>query len=263
MSSRIFRTWLALAMAVLTVTGTLACSSISSAEHEQALVAQAAAAQAQIDTITQDHGKQVAELTSELDEAREEVAGLETEAAALRAAGDAQLENVERLEVLLSQELEAAQESREVAVDAARRETRWTWDPGMLTDGGEIFSVVGWAFSLEEVSPLQIGLYAECIQDESNYLYLWDDVIWEDETEYIARVGLDGGRPRNETVWGFGGAFGAFADLDGKDLWELERIHVELTYGDDPSSVTFDTAQLRRMFPTEADFCNGEKPVGY
>ncbi len=259
--------WPVLALALLlTFTGALACSGISSAEHEQALAAQAAVAQTQLDTVIRDHGMQFAALTSELDASREEVARLEAETAALREAEGVQLENVERLEALLSQELEvaeAAQESLEAAVDAARRETRWIWASTVTTDGEESFSVTGWAFSREEAAPLDVGLHAWCGQDESNYLYLWDDIIWEDETEYEVLVGFDGGRARRETVWGYGGVLAGFSDLDGSDLWNSESIYVEATYGERQLSVTFDTAQLRRMFPTEAQFCNGEKPAGH
>ena len=117
--------WPVLAMALLlTVTGALACSGVSGAEHEQALAAQAAA-QTQLDTVTRNHGMQVAALTSELDAVHEEVAGLEAEAASLRAALGFQTENVERLEATLSRELDAAEQGNCRTADCA------TWRSGV------------------------------------------------------------------------------------------------------------------------------------
>ncbi len=253
---------LVLAMAVLlTVTGALACSGISGAEHEQALAAQAAAAQSQLDTVTQDHGMQVAALTSELDAVREEVVRLEEEAASLQAALGFQTENVERIEATLSRESDAAEQARQSAVDGARRETRWVWE-SRPSGAGRHVSLSGWAFDFDAELPLQAGLYTNCIDGEPGSLYLWDHEVWEDGVEYSLLVGLDGGKPRRQAVWGVGDVRGVLEDRFGDDLWRIERLYVEAPYGEVPYSVTFDTAQLRRMFPTVAAFCGGERPSG-
>ena len=262
MSSRIFRMWRVLAMALLvTVTGALACSGVSGAEREQALAAQAAAAQTQLDTVTRDHGMQIAALTSELDAVHGEVAGLEAEAASLRAALGFQTENVERLEATLSRELDAAEQARQAAVDGARRETRWVWE-SRPSGAGRHVSVSGWAFDSDVELPLQAGLYTNCIDGEPGALYLWDFEVWEDGAEYSLLVGLDGGKPRRQSVWGVGDARGVLENRFGDDLWRIERLHVEVPYGEVRYSVMFDTVQLRRMFPTVAAFCGGERPSG-
>ncbi len=191
-----------LAMAVLlTVTGALACSGISNAEHEQALAAQAAAAQTRLDTVTQDHGMQVAALTSELDAVRGEVAGLEAEAASLQAALGFQTENVEGLEATLSRELDAAEQARQTAFDGTRRETRWVWE-SRPSGAGRHVSVSGWAIDFDAELPLQAGLYTNCNDGEPGLLYLWDFEVWEDGVEYSLLVGLDGGKPRHQAVLG-------------------------------------------------------------
>ena len=86
--------------------------------------------------------------------------------------------------------------------------------------------------------------------------------VWDDETEYEVRVSFDGERPRTETVWGFGDTIPTFEDLYGDDLWESETIQVG--WGDRAAGeATFDTAQLKRMFPTADAFCNGAPPEQY
>ena len=147
---------------------------------------------------------------------------------------------------------EAGEEKERTA--NARKESRWLLYERTTENGDQIREITTFAASQDKIGAGIIGLLATC-NGYNHFLYLVIQDTWTDQTEYEVRVSFDGGRPRTETLWGFGTLHAAFDDLYGDDLWESETIQVgwgDQAYGE----VTFDTAQLKRMFPTADSFCN-------
>ena len=220
-----------------------------SAENDQ-LTTQAEAAQAEINDL-------ITERDLLIDEAKRLTA--EAEAAQL------QMTKLSAERDLAISKAETIAEERtllETTIADTRAETRWV--PTQWTDNKgfpqrDMMSIsVTNAGSESDNSVL--GLRASC-SNEDHFLYLWAPGTWDDGIDYVVDVSLDGKRPRGEILWGYGTSFAGFESLDGGHLWDSESITVAWS-SDPPEVATFDTAQLLRMFPTEASFCTGQPPAG-
>ena len=174
--------------------------------------------------------------------------------------------NAERAEIAtLKSQLSAANQETNTAkaqLDAertntenARKETRWIWVPSPYGDHPVL---IGFASNLSEDSSGQMHILAVCTNIKENFLYLWDQVGYEDDREYVVKARFDDERLRTETLWGYGDPVPAFADIYASELWRAKTFTIESQYG----TAIYDTAQLLRMFPTEKAFCDGEKPKG-
>ena len=251
-----------------------ACLGITDSEHERALAEQAQAAEQQSEVSKKEYAGEIASKEAALEEAtaratktNEEIAsltkaninvadqleGAKQEIQSLVTRSDAATSEVNRL-------MREAGEEKERTVNA-REESRWLWYEWTTDNGDQIREITTFAVLQDKTSAEVLGLLAIC-DGYDNFLYLVTQGTWTDETEYEVRVSFDGGRPRTETLWGFGDTTPAFEDLYGDDLWESETIQVG--WGDRASGeATFDTAQLKRMFPTGDAFCNGAPPEQY
>ena len=238
------------------VASALACLGISDSEHEEALATQVAVYRAQVDDLVRGQEERVNDLGAEVADAESRAAEIEDANVRLAAERDSARTEVEMLD--------AAASRLRHDVEDARRETRWLSYDATGNDGSPYRMVAGWDVDLQGSDlPLMMGLVAICAND-GNFLYLWDQLLWEDETEYDAKVGFDDERPRAESIWGFGTVLGNFVDLSGDDLWEVEEVVVIVATDDGGRrSTTFDTPQLLRMFPTAGSFCRGDDPAGY
>ena len=131
----------------------------------------------------------------------------------------------------------------------AHKETGWVWVD---------FQVGGFPPTMYSiaVNPTDIfGLIIQCSENGRN-LYLWEDSAYEAK-KYDAIAGFNDERLRVETVQGYEGDPSLlFTDIPASNLWRAKTFSLEDSFG----TTVFDTAQLRRMFPTEKAFCNGETP---
>ena len=240
-----------------------ACLGITDAEHESALLEQAQAAEQQ---------SEVSEKA--LEEAKATATKMHAEIASLAEANTnmaGQLEDTKQaIQSLVTKSDTAKSQVDQLIIEAAehrertanaREESRWLWYEWTTENGDQIREITTFAVSQDKDSTNLFGLRPSC-DGEDNFLYLVTDFTWDNETEYDIRVGFDGGRTRRETLWGYGDTIAVFADLYGDDLWKSETIQVG--WPDQISGeATFDTAQLKRMFPTSEAFCNGDPPARY
>ena len=241
------------ACAILTAT---ACLGSSESDHAAALTRQAEAAQQQIQSAEAKHTGAIATKEAEIAAVRDESAQLIAEIAAVKAANQ-NLVNDKHAATSQVQTLIQEVDEHNHATQKARTETRWTWVGPAENDEASIRRLV--AFTHDDAAHFYIGLEAYCV-GANNYLSLLDTVVWDDETEYTVKVAFDGAPLRSETLWGFGTPSALFADLYGDSLWKSETVTIHFT-GPPPTQFTFDTAQLRRMFPTDKSFCDGDVPA--
>ena len=172
--------------------------------------------------------------------------------------------NAERTEIAtLKSQLSAANKETNTAkaqLDAertntenARKETRWVWSPRSAKKLGAVLT--GVTSDLGKDVKWSYPIRAFCT-DTQNYLERWHSQVYEDGKWYEVKAGFDDERLRTETLIGLGNAVAFFADLDARELWRADTFTIQGSNG----TLIFDTAQLRRMFPTEKAFCDGEKP---
>ena len=249
-----------------------ACLGITDSEHERALSEQAQAAEQRSEVSKKEYAGEIASKEAALEEAAARATKTNEEITSLTKANinvANQLEGAKQdIQSLVTRSGAATSEVNRLMREAgeekertanARKEARWLLNEWTTENGDQIRAIT--TFAAFEYGADVLGLLAEC-NGYDNFLYLVTQIIWDDETEYEVRVGFDDERSRTEIVWGFGDTTPAFENLYGDDLWESETIQVG--WGDrDSEEATFDTAQLKRMFPTADAFCNGTPPEQY
>ena len=102
---------------------------------------------------------------------------------------------------------------------------------------------------------MALPIVAQC-EDSANYLQRWHVWPYDDGKVYEVKTRFDGDRLKVEDLQGRGNSLADFAEIDAGELWGAETFTIE-GLGE---TLTFDTVQLKRMFPTEQAFCDGEKP---
>ena len=244
-----------------------ACFGISSGEVEELIAAERAAAAHEAEQMAAAHAEVVSVKDAAVAAEAARAEGLELKLSAALAAEDRLVLQLVDLEANVSQSeeknrhlqfaLDSYAEQADIAVYAARQETRWVWEKLVYKDGSEGRAVTGWSGQKDGGQTME-GLRAACSSGES-YLYLLSSLKYQDETEYSTDVALDGGRVRAETLLGFGGTMPAFVDLVPDDIWGSKTILLQ----DGDTAVTYDTAQLLRMFPTVESLCAGDEPAGF
>ena len=248
-----------------------ACLGITDSEHKRALSEQAQAAEQRSEVSKKEYADEIASKEAALEEATARATKTTEQIASLTKANTNvanQLEGAKQdIQSLVTRSDAATSEVNRLMREAgeetertanARKESRWLLYEWTDENGDQARGVTTYAVWKDKTGAGIIGLLAEC-NGYNNFLYLVIPAVWDDETEYEVRVSFDGGRSRTETLWGFGVVSAAFEDLYGDDLWESETIQVgsgDRNYGE----ATFDTAQLKRMFPTADAFCNGATP---
>ena len=263
---------LVLTGALCTALISIGCFGISAADVEEAVAAERSAAAAQAEQVAANHAEALASKDTALGSAVAKSMDLEIDLAELKEANrslESSLASFKEINATLMESTMAAEAKQTVleldlqkandATIAARRETRWLWYQ-WESDNSLAFEVVGWTSTGENGSLLGLNGYCD---DEGGTLYLMSSVAtYEDGIEYETKVGLDGGRLRNETLWGHGGNFAMFADLTLDDLWGSKTVLLQWDY-EGIWEITFDTNQLLRMFPTPEDLCAGNQPQEY
>ena len=263
---------LVLAGALCTALTSIGCFGISTTDFEAAVATERAAAAARAEQVAANHAAALASKDADLGSAVAKSMDLEIDLAELEIANrslESSLASVKEINATLTESTKAAEAKQKVlemnlrkaedAAIAARRETRWLWYQSE-SDNSLAFEVAGWASTGENGSLLGLNGYCD---DEGSTLYLMSNVAtYEDGIEYETKVALDGGRLRNETLWGHGGSFAMFADLTLDDLWKSKTVLLQWDYKG-IKEITFDTNQLLRMFPMPEELCAGNRPQEY
>ena len=233
----------------LTAVGSIACFGVSQEAVQLALDEQDAAAQRQADTAAQHHAQaladkdsaanaMIAELQDQLDVANKENSSAATQLNA----------EVADLKSQIGTAREQTNAERAKTAEA-RGETRWSWVSPADADSSP--RVYGIAATPADV----VGLIAHC-QPVRNVLFLWEDSPYETD-DYTVDTGFDEERLGPEWTYGLDSfPLLMFTHVDASELWRSKTVSVGNSYG----TTTWDTAQLRRMFPTEKAFCDGERP---
>ena len=129
----------------------------------------------------------------------------------------------------------------------ARDETRWV---SVLISGAP--SLYGITPDANDIR----GLMVQCKNDGATRLYVWDNYSYQPGA-YSTQAGFDDDRLRKESLQAFDSdAMLFFPDISASELWRAKTFTIKDTI----AAHTFDTTQLRRMFPTEKAFCDGEQP---
>ena len=176
---------------------------------------------------------------------RAQVADLQEQLASATSAGDAGMVATQlNAEISrLTSQLSAAK--RETT--RARDETRWV---SVLISGAP--SLYGITPDANDIR----GLMVQCKNDGATRLYVWDNYSYQPGA-YSTQAGFDDDRLRKESLQAFDSdAMLFFTDISAGELWQAKTFTIK----DAIAAHTFDTTQLRRMFPTEKAFCDGEQP---
>ena len=129
----------------------------------------------------------------------------------------------------------------------ARDETRWV---SVLISGAP--SLYGITPDANDIR----GLMVQCKNDGATRLYVWDNYSYQPGA-YSTQAGFDDDRLRKESLQAFDSdAMLFFTDISASELWQAKTFTIK----DAIAAHTFDTTQLRRMFPTKKAFCDGEQP---
>ena len=129
----------------------------------------------------------------------------------------------------------------------ARDETRWV---SVLISGAP--SLYGITPDASDIR----GLMVQCKNEGATRLYVWDNLSYQPGA-YSTQARFDDDRFRKESLQAFDSdAMLFFTDISASELWQAKTFTIKDAIG----AHTFDTTQLRRMFPTQKAFCDGEQP---